>query len=214
MNKIRVLVADDHLVVREGISAIIARQPDIEVVGEAADGAEAVEKALELKPDVILMDLRMPVLDGASAMKQIRMKDKDVKFIVLTTYDTEEYVFQAIEAGAQAYLLKDALHDDLFRAIRDVFEDKSVIEPAIASRVLKRFAEMSRQVTPPDALSDREIEVLKLMSRGASNKEIAITLSLSESTVRTHIQSIFQKMEANNRTEAVIKAVNKGIIKL
>jgi DNA-binding NarL/FixJ family response regulator len=214
MDKIRVLVADDHLVVREGISAIIARQPDIEVVGEAADGAEAVEKALALKPDVILMDLRMPVLDGASAMKQIRMKDKDVKFIVLTTYDTEEYIFQAIEAGAQAYLLKDALHDDLFRAIRDVFQDKSVIEPAIASRILKRFTEMSRQVTPPDALSDREIEVLKLMSRGASNKEIAGTLSLSESTVRTHIQSIFQKMEANNRTEAVIKAVNKGIIEL
>jgi len=214
MDKIRVLVADDHLVVREGISAIIARQPDIEVVGEAADGVEAVEKALELKPDVILMDLRMPVMDGASAMKQIRIQDKNVKFIVLTTYDTEEYVFQAIEAGAQAYLLKDALHDDLFRAIRDVFQGKSVIDPAIASRVLERFAEMSRQITTPDVLSDREIEVLKLMSHGASNKEIAVTLSVSESTVRTHIQSIFQKMGANNRTEAVIKAVNKGIIKL
>lgn len=214
MDKIKVLIADDHPVVREGLSTMIAQQPDIEVVGEAADGAEAVEKALALKPDVILMDLRMPVLDGVEAMQQIRAKYKDVKFIVLTTYDTEEYVFRAIESGAQAYLLKDALRDELFKAIRNVYEGKSVIEPAIARRVLERFAQMSRQATRPETLSEREIEVLNLMARGAPNKEIATALSVTESTVRTHIQSIFQKLEANNRTEAVTKAVTKGIIKL
>lgn len=213
MAPIKVLIADDHPVVREGIAAMLRQEPDMQVVGEATNGREAVDKTPVLKPDVILMDLRMPVLDGAAAMLEIRKLDKNVKFIVLTTYDTEEYIFKAVEAGAQAYLLKDAPRDDLFKAIRAVSQGKSIIEPAIASKVLERFARISRQ-GPAEALSDRELEVLGLMAKGAANKEIASALTISESTVKTHIQAIFQKLDASSRTEAVAKAAARGLVRL
>jgi DNA-binding NarL/FixJ family response regulator len=211
---IRVLIADDHTVVRDGLAAVLARRPDITVVGEASNGVEAVEKAAQLHPDVILMDLRMPEMDGAEAMRRIRERDPDVRFLVLTTFDNDEYIFEAIQAGAKGYLLKDASREDLFRAVVAVYRGESLIQPAVASRVLDRFVELSQRTVPGETLSEREIEVLRLMARGAANKEIAAALFISESTVKTHIANIFQKLDVNDRTEAVTTALQKGIIRL
>jgi len=212
--KIKILIADDHPVVREGLSAMLSKDPEIQVVGEAENGAQAINKARELQPDIILMDLRMPEVDGVEAMRQIRVKNPDMKFIVLTTYDNDEYIFKGIEAGARAYLLKDAPREELFEAIRAVYRGESIIQPAVAGKVLDRFAELSRQVQVPEALSEREVEVLKLIAKGSANKFIAVSLSIGESTVKTHIQSIFQKLGVGDRTEAVTQAIKKGIIKL
>jgi len=183
-------------------------------VGEAENGTEAIDKAKELQPDVVLMDLRMPEVDGVEAMRQIRAANPGIKFIVLTTYDNDEYIFKGIEAGARAYLLKDAPREELFKAIRAVYKGESLIEPAVAGKVLDRFAELSRQAQAPERLSERELEVLKLMAKGAANKEIAAGLCISESTVKTHIQTIFQKLGVGDRTEAVTEAIKKGIIRL
>jgi DNA-binding NarL/FixJ family response regulator len=213
-NPIRVLIADDHTVVRDGLAAVLSRRPDITVVGEASNGVEAVEKAAQLHPDVILMDLRMPEMDGAEAMRRIRERDPEVRFLVLTTFDNDEYIFEAIQAGAKGYLLKDASREDLFRAVAAVYRGESLIQPAVASRVLDRFVELSQRTVPGETLSEREIEVLRLMARGAANKEIAAALFISESTVKTHIANIFQKLDVNDRTEAVTTALQKGIIQL
>ena len=212
--KIRVMISDDHTVVREGLSAMLSREKDIEVVGEAVNGNEAIEKARDLKPDIVLMDLRMPEVDGVEAMRRIRTENPDIKFIVLTTYDNDEYIFQGIEAGARAYLLKDSPREEMFKAIRVVSEGGSLIEPAVAGKVLDRFAQLSRQAQVPESLSEREVEVLSLIAKGTSNKIIATSLNIGESTVKTHIQSIFNKLGVNDRTEAVTEAVKKGIITL
>ncbi len=214
METIKILIVDDHTVVRDGLAVMLGRREDFAVVGEAKNGLEAVERARELQPDVILMDLRMPELDGVEAMRRIRAEDSVVKFIVLTTFDTDEYIFDAIEAGAKGYLLKDASREDLFEAVRAVHRGESLIQPGVAARVLDRFAQLSRQTVAPDALSEREAGVLRLMAQGTANKEIAASLSISESTVKTHVANIFQKLEVTNRTEAVTKAMARGIIKL
>jgi DNA-binding NarL/FixJ family response regulator len=214
MKAIRVLIVDDHTVVRDGLTAIMGRQKEFVVVGEAEDGLQAVEAARDLRPDVILMDLRMPVLDGVEAMRRIRAEDPDVKFIVVTTYDSDEYVFDAIEAGAKGYLLKDASRKELFEAVRAVHRGESLIEPGVAAKVLDRFVELSRQTPESAGLSEREIEVLRLMAKGAANKEIAVALTRSESTIKTHVANIFHKLDVNGRTEAVTQAIQKGIINL
>lgn len=211
---IRVMIVDDHPVVREGLAAMLHRQEGMSVVAEAADGAAAVEKAIETSPDVILMDLRMPVMDGVEAMRRIAEHRPSARFIVLTTYDNDEYIFKGIEAGARAYLLKDSPREELFRAIRAVHRGESLIQPSVASKVLDRFATLSRQAQAPELLSEREMGVLRLMATGAANKSIAAQLCISESTVKTHIQSIFQKLDVNDRTEAVTHALQRGIITL
>lgn len=217
MESIRILIVDDHEVVRDGLSVMMERQEDFSVVGEAKNGLEAVEKAKQLRPDVVLMDLRMPELNGVEAMRQIRAEDDNINFIVLTTYDTDEYIFDAIEAGAKGYLLKDASREDLFKAVRTVNKGESLIEPGVVSRVLDRLTQLSRrgvQGSGYPTLSEREVEVLQLMASGSANKQIAADLLISESTVKTHVANIFQKLEVNHRTEAVTKAMSQGIIKL
>ena len=217
MAEIRILIVDDHEMVRNGLSVMMEREADFTVVGEAQNGKEAVEMVDKLHPDVVLMDLRMPEMDGVEAMRQIRATQDDVKFLVLTTYDSDEYIFDAIEAGAKGYLLKDASREELFRAVRTVHRGESLIEPGVVSRVLDRLTELShRAAQGPDhlALSEREVEVLQLMAKGSANKQIASDLSITESTVKTHVANIFQKLEVSHRTEAVTKAMSQGIIKL
>jgi len=214
VEEIRILVVDDHPVVREGIGSMLKKEVDFKVVGEASNGLEAVEKARELAPDVVLMDLRMPEMDGVEAISRIKAEKPEVKFIILTTYSDDEYIFKGIAAGARAYLLKDAPRDELFKAIRMVSRGESLIQPVVASRVLDKLAELSRKTPAGDTLSDREIEVLRLMAGGESNRDIADHLSITQSTVKTHITSIFQKLNVTTRTEAVTNALKKGIIQL
>ena len=217
MTAVKILIVDDHAVVRDGLRVMLDRREEFVVVGEAENGLEAVAKVRELDPDVILMDLRMPELNGVEAMRQIRAENSEAKFLVLTTYDTDEYIFDAIEAGAKGYLLKDASREDLFQAISAVHRGESLVQPRVASRVLDRLAQLTRQAgqaAEPQLLSDRELEVLQLMASGAANKQIASDLTISESTVKTHVTNIFQKLDVNHRTEAVTKAMSKGIIKL
>jgi DNA-binding NarL/FixJ family response regulator len=214
-DQITILIADDHPVVREGLITMISREPDFKVVGEAKNGLEAVEKVKQLKPDVVLMDLRMPELDGVEAIRQISLTETNVKFIILTTYSDDDYIFKGIEVGARAYLLKDAPREELFKAIKAVNRGESLIQPVIASKILDRFVEMTKQAqAPQDLLSGRELEVLELMAKGSANKEIADQLSITNSTVKTHITSIFQKLNATDRTEAVTQAIKKGIIRI
>ena len=214
MEAIRILIADDHPVVREGLFAMLSRESDFEVVGEARDGVEAVNKAKELSPEVVLMDLRMPELDGVEAMNQIKSAKPNTKFIILTTYSDDDYIFRGIEAGARGYLLKDAPREELFKAIRAVHRGESLIQPVVASKVLDRLTELSRRAPSGEELSERELEVLRLMAKGAANKEIGVELSIAQSTVKTHISTIFQKLGVNDRTEAVTQALKKGIIRL
>jgi DNA-binding NarL/FixJ family response regulator len=211
---IKILIADDHPVVREGLNAMLSREADFKVVGEAKDGNEAVTKVRELSPDVVLMDLRMPEMDGVEAMRQIRPTNPDVKFIILTTYSDDDYIFSGIAAGARAYLLKDAPREELFKAIRAVYRGESLIQPVVASKLLDRFSELSKRTPSGDELSERELEVLCLMAKGSANKEISAELKIAQSTVKTHITNIFQKLGVNDRTEAVTQAIKRGIIRL
>lgn len=214
MEPIRVLIVDDHTLVRDGLQGMLTTQQDFTVVGEAGNGLEAIEKARELQPDIILMDLRMPELDGVEAMRRIRAEAPQIKVIVLTTYDSDEYVFQAIEAGAKGYLLKDASREELFQAVRATSRGESPFHSSVTARVLRRFAQLSNHAAEADKLSPREMEVLRLIASGSTNKAIAASLSISEGTARTHVANIMQKLGTNNRTEAVTKALEKGIIKL
>ncbi len=217
MPKIRIMIVDDHPIVREGLVSVLKRDDDFEIVGEAPDGRTAVRRAVSLKPDLILMDLRMPEMGGVEAMKEIRAAAPDIKFLVLTTYDTDEHIVGALEAGASGYLLKDAPRDDLFNAIRTVARGDALLQPRVAARLLQHMAGQTQRGNVNDGeedLSPREIEVLQLVARGYANKEIAARLTITEATVKTHLAHIFQKLGVNDRTEAVTRAVQRNIIRL
>ena len=206
---IRILIVDDHPVVRDGLRGMLAGQPGFEVVGEAANGLQAVELVGRLAPQVVLMDLRMPELDGVAATRQIRATCPAVKILVLTTYDTDADILKAIEAGATGYLLKDAPREDLFRAIRATSQGQSYLSPSVATRLMGQI-----RAPAPEQLTPRELDVLTWVARGASNKEIAHSLHLSEATVKSHLLHIFAKLEVNDRTQAVTLALQRGIIHL
>jgi DNA-binding NarL/FixJ family response regulator len=216
---IRVLVADDHPVVREGLSAIVDVEDDIVVVGQAWDGAEAMRQARQLRPDVVLMDLKMPNVDGVAAIERICAELPGTHVLVLTTYADEEYIMAGIRAGARGYLLKDASPDELVRAIRVAARGESLLQPTVAARVLDKLGElmtagetMSLKRTPGMCLTAREREVLRLLAGGARNRDVAEALFISERTVKTHIASAVQKLGANTRAEAVAKAIQLGLL--
>jgi DNA-binding NarL/FixJ family response regulator len=204
---IRILIVDDHPVVRNGLIGMLSGRPEIEIAGEASDGQQAVEQSARLCPQVILMDLRMPVLDGVEAITLIRARQPDVHVLVLTTYDTDADILRAIEAGATGYILKDAPREDLYRAILATAQGQTYLSPTVASRLMDQL-----RAPAETALSPREVEVLEWVSKGASNKEIAHHLHLSEATVKSHLLHIFTKLGVNDRTQAVTLAVQKGII--
>ncbi len=212
---IRLLVVDDHPVVRDGLVAMLGTQPDFEVVGQASTGLEAVERAAALAPDVVLLDLEMPGLDGAEALAQMRAARPLVRALVFTAFDTDERIVGAVRAGAQGYLLKGAPRDELFNAIRVVAGGGSLLQPVVASRLLQRLsAAADASAPPPEPLTEREHEVLRLLAQGKPNKEIAAALAISERTVKFHVSSILSKLGAGNRTEAVTLAAQRGLVDL
>ena len=204
--RIRILIADDHSVVREGLVSLVKRKSDMVVVAEASNGREAVELWKEHRPDVTLLDLRMPELNGVGAIKEIRELDGNAQIVVLTTYDGDEDIYRAIKAGAKAYLLKDTARDALVDTVRRVHAGETYLPPQLAAKLAERVS--------GEALSPREIDVLQRMAVGKSNKEIGAELFISEGTVKTHIKSIFSKLDVVSRTEAVATATRRGLIQL
>ena len=214
-SSIRVLLTDDHAIVRKGVRALLTTEPDIQIVGEASNGAEAVAQAEALCPDVILMDLMMPKLDGIEATRQITAKIPGARVIVLTSFAADEKVFPAIKAGALGYLLKDSGPEELVRAIHQVYRGEPSLEPSIARKVLFELAQSPKQQPlTADPLTERELDVLRLIAQGCSNKEIALKLSVSELTVRTHVSNILSKLHLASRTQAALYALQKGITSL
>lgn len=211
---IKIVIADDHPIVREGLATVLSMEEDLEVVGQAANGVEAVSLARDLRPDVILMDLQMPEMDGVQAIREIKARSPEIGIIILTTYDTDEYIFTGIEAGARGYLLKDSPPAQVLEAIRAVQRGDSLIQPSVATRVLDRISQQAHETAPEHVLSTRETEVLQLISTGAANKDIAAQLLIGESTVKTHVIHILNKLGVKGRTEAVVEAAKRGIIRL
>jgi DNA-binding NarL/FixJ family response regulator len=205
-DKIRLLIADDHALILEGLAATIGRQDDMTVVAKASNGREAVELWTAHRPDVSLLDLRMPNLNGVGVIREVRDLDVAARVIVHTTYDTDEEIYQAIRAGAKAYLLKDAPLQELLDAIRKVHAGETCIPPALAAKLASRMS--------GEAMTSREMDVLRLLARGRSNKEIGTALFISETTVKTHVRSIFSKLDVMSRTEAIAAANRRGLIQL
>lgn len=217
MEKIRVLLVDDQTMFRDGLKVLLRAEKDLEVIGEAGDGEEALQKAAELKPDVILMDLRMPVMDGATATRHLKSRHPECRVIVLTTFDEDAAVFDAMRSGAIGYLLKDAPTEKLYEAIRAAYRGESVLQPSVAARLVAQFSRLaesaprwSQELVEP--LSAREMDVLRLMTAGDTNREIAQKLVVAEGTVKNHVTSIFNKLDVTDRTKAVVRARELGLV--
>ena len=213
-DRIRVLVVDDHVVVRRGIKALLATVDSVEVVGEAQDGVEALSKAGSLQPDVILLDLLMPRMDGIEVTERVMARNPEARILVLTSFAADDKVFPAIKAGALGYLLKDTGPEELVRAIHQVHEGESSLSPAIARKVLQELARPSNRPPTPEPLTNREVEVLQVVAQGLSNQEIAEQLMISEATVRTHVSNILGKLQLASRTQATLYALREGLASL
>jgi two-component system, NarL family, nitrate/nitrite response regulator NarL len=213
----RLLLVDDHVLFRKGMASLFADNPEIEVVGEAGDGREAIEKCLELKPDLILMDVHMPGCDGLEATKVIKQERPSTRVVMLTVSDDDEYLFEAIKAGAQGYLLKNMAPEELFDLLRGVIQGEAAITRSMAWKVLEEYAHQGKKLAEPVApksnLTAREREVLELVIDGASNREIAAKLVISESTVKNHLHNILEKLHLQNRVQAATYALGEGLIK-
>ncbi len=216
MARIRILLVDDQTMFRAGMKILLSSQADFEIVGEAADGEEALQKTASLHPDVVLMDLRMPVLDGAAATRRIHAAHPQVRVIVLTTFDEDEAIFDGLRSGAIGYLLKDAPTDKLYEAIRSAHKGESFIQPSVAARLVAEFSRLSAQAPAwaqlAEPLSAREMDVLRLLANGATNREIASQLVLAEGTVKNYVTNIFNKMGVDDRTSAAMRAKELGLI--
>jgi len=211
---IRVYITDDHHIVRRGIKQLLGTEAGIEVVGEASNGREAVADMNEHKPDIVLMDLVMPVMDGIEAIRQIKTEQPSIQILVLTSFATDDKVFPAIKAGALGYLIKDTGPEELVHAIRQVHQGQLTLHPSIAQKLLKELALTSERPPSPDPLTEREVEVLKLIARGLSNQEIADTLVVSITTVYTHVSKILDKLHLASRTQAALYALREGLASL
>lgn len=216
MTDIRVLLTDDQAIVRKGVRALLSTEPDIEVVGEAENGLEAIAQMKQLNPDVILMDLEMPKMNGIEAIRHIKNQHPNARILVLTSFATDDKVFPAIKAGALGYLLKDSSPDELVHAIHQVYRGESSLHPAIARKVLQELSRPPEPQQPPtaDPLTEREVEVLQLVARGLGNQPIANQLTISEATVRTHVSNILSKLHLASRTQAALYALQKGLASL
>ncbi len=217
MPPIRILLVDDQTMFRSGMRMLLSSQPDFEVIGEAADGEEALQKCASHKPDVVLMDLRMPVLDGAAATRRLRAIQPNVRVIVLTTFDEDAAIFDGLRAGAIGYLLKDAPTDKLYEAIRAAARGETVLQPSVAAKVVAQFTRLSDQAPAwaqalAEPLSPRELEILRLLANGATNREIAAQLVLAEGTVKNHVTSILGKLGVTDRTSAALRAKELGLL--
>ena len=214
---IRLLLVDDQRLMRDGLRILLELESDFEVVGEAEDGAKVLETYQQLRPDVVLMDIRMPVVDGVEATRRLRDFDPDARVIILTTFDDNEYIFEGLRAGALGYLLKDVSGEELADAIRKVAAGGSMIEPSVARKVVAEFARLAPVIPQAteallEPLSEREVEILKLVSQGLTNKEIAARLYLAEGTVKNYVTSILQKIDARDRTQAAIRGRELGLL--
>lgn len=213
MKIIRVILADDHTVFRQGLKSLLSLEDDIKIISEAANGKEAIDFVNQLHPDIVIMDINMPILNGLEATKKIKADHPKTKIIILTSQGDDKSVFSLIEAGAEGYLLKDVAAENLVSAIRDVHDGKSILHPEVTQKLLARFVSKDSDKTKQkDMLTDRELEVLKALSRGFTNQQIADELFISQRTVQNHLHNIYNKLGINGRTEAVIYALQEGII--
>ena len=211
---IRVLIADDHVLVRKGTAALLETEESIEVVGEASDGEEAVEQVERLQPDVVLMDLVMPQMDGIEATRRIAESQPGIRILVLTSFAGDDKVFPALKAGAHGYLLKDAQPEELVRAIREVHQGRSMLDSSVARKVLEQLSRPPGRPPTSEPLTEREIEVLRLIAQGMSNREMADKLVISVATVRAHVSSILSKLQLASRTQAALYALREGLADL